>query len=95
MIIYRPHCGGTIANSIKQAVEFNNEQEMKEYIEEQWNGYISAEDVVIDNSKAENDDRIGWKDTRYVCTKRFGKDDCIKKYKCPQCIGYCATDYIK
>jgi len=39
------------------------------------------------------DNRSGWKDTRYVCTKRFGDKDNIKLYGVPQCIGMCATDY--
>ena len=93
MIIYRPHRGSLI-DAMAEAKEFNNEQEMKEYIAEQWDGYISVEDIVIiDNPQ--NDERIGWKDTRYVCSKRFGEQDNIEKYGVPQCIGMCATDYMK
>ena len=39
MIIYRPH-RGSLADAMAEAKEFNNEQEMKEYIVKQWNGYI-------------------------------------------------------
>lgn len=91
MIIYRPH-RGSLADAMAEAKEFNNEQEMKEYIVKQWDGYISVDDIVIDDN-AHNDDRIGWKDTRYVCTKRLGNDNYIEKYEHPQCIGMCATIY--
>lgn len=66
---------------------------MKSYIVGDYNGYISAEDIVIDD-KIVNDYRNRWKDTRYVCIKRSGNEDYIEKYNCPQCIGMCATDYI-
>ena len=91
MIIYRPH-KGTLPDSMAESKEFNNEQEMKEYIEAQWDGYVSAEDIVIHGDSV-NDGRIGWEDTRYVCTKKFGEIDNIEKYGVPQCIGYCATRY--
>jgi len=91
MIIYRPH-RGSLVDAMAEAKEFNNEQEMKEHIADYWDGYISVEDIVIDNEPY-NDDRNGWKDTRYVCTKRFGDQDNIKRYGKPQCIGMCATDY--
>jgi len=93
MIIYRPH-RGSLTDAMAEVKEFNNEQEMKEYIVEQWNGYISIDNIVIDDNPI-NDDRIGWKDTRYVCTKILGKDDYMKKYGYPQCIGMCATNYVK
>lgn len=91
MIIYRPH-RGSLADAMVEAKEFNNEQEMKEYIVDHWDGYIALENIVIDNNPM-NDNRNGWKDTRYVCTKKLGKDDYIEKYGCPQCIGMCATEY--
>jgi hypothetical protein len=78
---------------MSEAKEFDNENQMKEYIISQWNGFVSVEDIVIDDKSVVNDDRNGWKDTRYVCTKRMGDEDYIKKYGTPQCIGMCATDY--
>ena len=93
MIIYRPH-RGSLAEAMEEAKEFNNEQEMKEHIANQWDGYISVDDIVITDNP-HNDDRIGWKDTRYVCTKRFGEQDNIAVYGVPQCIGMCATEYKK
>ena len=93
MIIYRPH-RGNLADAMVEAKEFNSEQEMKEYIVKQWDGYFSIEDIVILGDPY-NDERIGWEDTRYVCSKRFGDQDNIVKYGVPQCIGMCATKYIK
>lgn len=91
MIIYRPH-RGSLADAMAKAKEFNNEQEMKEYIVKQWNNCFTIDDIVID-TKAVNEDRIGWKDTRFVCTKRFGEKDNTDLYGVPQCIGMCATEY--
>lgn len=93
MIIYRPH-RELLADAMAEAKEFNSEQEMKEYIVKQYDGYFSIEDIVILGDPY-NDERIGWEDTRYVCTKRFGDQDYIVKYGVPQCIGMCATKYIK
>ena len=93
-IIFRPHGGGSVFDSLEKAKEFSNIQEMKEYIAMQRHNYLSVEDIVI-QGEATEDSRIGWKDTRYVCTKRFGEEDYIEKYGCPQCIGYCATEYLK
>lgn len=92
-IIYRPHRGG-LAESMKEAKEFNDEKEMKEHIVQQWNGYFTVDDIVIED-KVSKDERVGWEDTRYVCTKRFRDTDNIKKYGTPQCIGMCATIYKK
>jgi hypothetical protein len=99
MIIYRPH-RGHFNESLDEAKEFNNELEMKQYIVEEWrdtwkgitNDLFDVDDIVI-NKESTNDNRIGWKDTHYVCVKRIGEEDYMKKYGCPQCIGYCATNY--
>lgn len=92
MIIYRPH-RGSLVEAMAEAKEFNSELEMKEYIVEEWNHYFNILDIVISDDIIE-DNRNGWKDTRYVCTKRFGQQDNIAKYGVPQCIGMCATVYI-
>lgn len=96
MVIYRPHRGG-LAESMSEKVEFETIVEMKEYIVKKdfevcGRPMLSVDDIVIDE-KVTSDDRIGWEDVRYVCTKRYGTEDLIKKYGCPQCIGYCATKY--
>lgn len=103
MIIYRPHKGSLDA-SLKEAKEFNTEQEMKEHIFHEWESLyrdlgfsvcpFEISDIVIKN-EAKNDNRCGWYDTRYVCVKRLGSEDYMKLYGSPQCIGMCATDYEK
>lgn len=93
MIIYRPQ-RGRLVEAMKEAVEFGSELEMKEYIVRQWDNYFSVDDIVIDDEVA-NDVRIGWEDTRYVCTKRLGNQDYVAMYGRPQCIGMCATVYSK
>ena len=91
-IIYRPH-RGSLSQSIREARIFNSEEEMKAWIVEEWAkpfGYklFNIEDIVIDKEEI-NDNRIYWKDTRYVCIKRCGS----KFYSYPQCIGMCATKF--
>lgn len=93
MIIYRPK-RGRLVEAMAEAKEFNSVEEMKQYIVDKWDGYISFDDIVID-SDLFNDIRTGWKDTRYVCTKKLDNQDYIALYGCPQCIGMCATDYNK
>jgi hypothetical protein len=88
MIIYRPHRGGLV-ESMKESEIFDDEDQLKNHIIKKWEGLISFEDIVI-NDDSVNDERIGWKDSRYVCTKRIGD----KKFVHPQCIGQCATDFI-
>ncbi len=118
MIIYRSH-RSTLENSLKEAKEFETEEEMKYYIMRQYkeraecmakmeNNYIDSDssktvkyidnpyfnlwDIVIGDEVAD-DSRCGWHDTRDVCIKRFGDENFMGKYGCPQCIGFCATNY--
>lgn len=94
MIIYRPH-KGSFEKSILLAKEYNNEDEMKKDIVKDWGeDYISIEDIVIYGEPRE-EIRSGWKNMRSVCSKRFGNTDNIKEYGVPQCIGFCATEYLK
>lgn len=96
MVIYRPHCGG-LAEAMAEAREFESFEEMKKYIVDESERYwgkpaFDVTDIVIDD-EASPDDRIGWKDERYVCVKRYFGEDYMEKYGTPQCIGMCATDY--
>jgi calcineurin-like phosphoesterase family protein len=93
MVIYTPH-RGTLADAMKEAKEFENIEEMKKFIVKKWNNDFSENDIVI-GDKAIKDNRNGWEDSRYICTKRMGEENYIEKYGCPQCIGYCATIYKK
>lgn len=102
MIIYRPHLGG-LAESMAEAKEFETEAEMKQCIYEYHWGYFKSlgysyapfeiDDIVINEEIAIDDDRTGWHDTMYVCVKRYGKENYVKNYGTPQCIGMCARDY--
>lgn len=104
MVIFRHHKGG-LSESMATAMEFNDFNEMKMYIVEYYKkfykqlGYevqpCNIEDIVITENEKHEDERIGWHDVMYVCLKRFGDDDYMKKYNCPQCIGMCATNYEK
>lgn len=104
MVIYRPHRGG-LKEALAESKEFESFEEMKEYIYEYHKGYFKdlgypnppfeIDDIIINESGKYEDKRIGWHDAMYVCVKRYGNEDYIKKYGTPQCIGMCATDYEK
>lgn len=92
MIIYRPH-RELLDEAMKHAVEFETVEDMKKYIVKQhtdeiFGEMVSYQDISLDN-RVVNDNRIGWRDTRYVLASRFGADKGIR------CIGMCATDYDK
>jgi len=102
MIIFRPHrMGIDIGEAMSEAKEFNSVEEMKDYIVKRWHeGWggkelFTVDDIVINEKSAVNDDRIGWEDSMYVCLKRLGDEDYMKKHGTPQCIGMCATKYKK
>lgn len=97
MIIFRPH-RALLADSMAEAKEFNNVEEMKEYIVNFWHKNLpiskklfTADDIIIDETSAINDTRIGWEDSMYVCVKRMGHENC----RFPQCVGMCAKKYKK
>ncbi len=99
MIIFRPH-RRTLDEAMAEAKEFDSVEEMKKHIVKLWNeGWsgskelFTADDIVINEKSAVNDDRIGWEDSMHVCVKRMGDEDYMKKYGTPQCIGMCATKY--
>ena len=94
MIIYRPHRGG-LAEAMAEAQTFEDTDAMKAHILQRWNGMLgfnlfNADDIVLNEDQPGHpDDRIGWRDTRYVCVKRIGSE----VYDHPQCIGMWATDF--
>ena len=95
MYIYRPH-RELLADSLKDAKEFNTKEDMFLYIANTQGSFgnfekfnlFGVEDFVIGSSSV-SDSRTGWLDTRYVCTKRYGD----VYYDTPQCVGMCATQY--
>ena len=90
MIKYRPH-RGSLDDAMKEAREFETYDDMKRHVmrEHAIGGMITMfdlDDIVICDALGD-DDRIGWKNVRYVCVKRYGSDDYMKLYGWPQCIG--------
>lgn len=86
MIIYRPH-RELLYEALEQMKEFESIEEMKQYASQIYDGSVQVDDIFLDKLTVK-DDRIGWNDTRYVCTRKFGNDDVGE-----MCIGMCATDY--
>lgn len=94
MIIFRPHRGG-FAESMEEAKEFTTKEAMFDYIVElhtdpDCGPAFMPKDLVID-FRTVDDQRNGWHDTRYVCTKRYFGES----YKHPQCVGMCSENYDK
>lgn len=85
---YRPH-RGSLEDSMQEEKEFKSVEEMFDYISESSDGMIRVSDLSISDESVA-DDRINWKETRYVCIKRFGWDE----YDTPQCIGMCCIENI-
>lgn len=96
MVIYRPH-RYLLAEAMAEAREFETLDEMKTYVADWWaeaNDGIrmfEPEDVVL-SGNVRADHRIGWRDVRNVCVRRFGGED---HSACPMAIGFCSTDYDK
>lgn len=89
MVKYRPH-RGILSESMDEAKEFDTIDHMYDFILSDWNtGHkiFDREDLSVLEDFG-RDERINWKEYRYVCTKRIGKD----KYDIPQCIGYCSIE---
>lgn len=94
MIKYRPN-RGSLQDAMKEAREFKSYEEMKRHILQEgavWNTdgitMFDLEDIVIGDVLGD-DERVEWKNVRMVCVKRYGGDDYVKLYGCPQCIGWC------
>lgn len=70
-----------------EAETFGSFEEMAEAICKAWT-YLGrpfeSDDIVLIGDNGD-DDRIGWKDVRYVCIRRFRNE----VFPHPQCIGYC------
>lgn len=89
MIKHRPH-RGMLSESMKDEMEFDTIDQMYDYLLEYWNYWdkiFEREDLSVTKDFG-RDERINWKELRYVCTKRFGK----VIYDVPQCIGYCSIE---
>ena len=61
---------------------FNTIEDMKKAISCEW---FDESDIVVKN-ESNYDERLGYS-TAMVCVKRFGDENYIELYNCPQCIG--------
>ena len=86
MIKYRPH-RRTLGEAMAEEQSFETEEQMLKYVADQWDGVFTKEDLVIGEDIGK-DNRIDWRETRYVCTRRFGDVE----YDVPQCIGMCSIE---
>lgn len=86
MIKYRPHMG-LLSDALAEMKTFETVDEMFEYIASKYSKYLSKEDLSISEDYGK-DHRIDWKETRHVCTQRFGSE----VYAIPQCIGMCSIE---
>ena len=91
MVKYRPD-KGMLSESLKDEMEFGTIDQMYDYILEYWNywGAIFERSDLFVTKDYGKDDRIDWKELRYVCANRFGEN----KYDIPQCIGYCSIEQL-
>jgi hypothetical protein len=90
-IIFRPH-KHTLDEAMKEAREFDSVDEMKQFIVEYYSHKgpsFSVDDLIINDESEIENDKNGWKDEKYVCTKRWKEE----VYETPQCVGMCATIY--
>lgn len=89
MVKYRPH-RGALCDAMAEMKIFDSVEDMFHYIVEDWKPYGNPFDVgdltiTCDEGK---DERINWKEGRYVCTRRMRE----KVFDEPQCIGMCSIE---
>jgi hypothetical protein len=72
--------------------EFETIDEMYNYVVDSWNclgfGILFLKENLSITDDLGKDERINWKETRYVCTDCMGEDS----YETPQCIGMCSIE---
>ncbi len=91
MLIYRPH-RGSLADAMAEAKTFNSFDEIKEYVANEWNSIwgwniLNPNDIVLGDDIGD-DNRVGWRNCHYLCTKKLDNEDYMKEYGCPKCIGF-------
>lgn len=84
MIKYRPHKGG-LEEAMNHSRSFSSIEEMVQYIASTSDGMYEENDIIIDDMSLGEDKRIGWKDVRYVLTRKIGD---VHLYM-PFPIGFC------
>ncbi len=86
MIKYRPH-RRTLDEAMAEMQTFETSDQMLEYVADNSYGLFTKDDLTISDDFGK-DNRINWRETRYICTQRFGE----VKYDVPQCIGMCSFE---
>ncbi len=86
MVKYRPH-RGMLDDAMSEAKTFDSLAEMYEYIANNSSGLFGIEDLSV-TSDLGKDPRIDWKETRYVCIRKYGSEI----FDFPQCIGMCSIE---
>lgn len=71
MVIFRHHCG-SLNESMKTVQEFKSFEELQSYVVEYMKPYMKLlpSDVVAEE-RSNKDDRIGWKDSTYLCISGY------------------------
>ena len=102
-IIYRPHRGG-LDEAMALAKEFDSFEDLQKYIVEDMKQFIRLNpQEIVSGGNPHEDNRIGWKDSDYLCIDSYSKVEDKEGYKKyfggeynhPLCIGMFATDYSK
>ena len=89
MVKYRPH-RGALSDAMAEMKTFDSVEDMFRYIVEDWKVWgkpFDAGDLTITCDEG-RDERIDWKECRYVCTRRMRE----KEFDEPQCIGMCSIE---
>jgi hypothetical protein len=92
MIKYRPQRGG-LTEAMQEAKEFESVEEMFQYIvnksKEDYDGVPAFDMSDLELHELHMDDnRIGWKNVGYVCTKRYMHEDYMEEYGHSCAIGH-------
>jgi len=88
--VFRPQ-RGNLAEAMAEVAAFDSEKEMLAYVKKSWSAkYPEAKFMV--KIRAQNDERTGWEQTRYVCMTDNGID---APYRIPQVVGMCDSDTFK
>lgn len=100
-VIYRPH-KGSLSEAMKAVMEFDTFKDLQKYIVKDMERFLKLNECeIVPGGRPVSDDRIGWKDSDYLCIDGYNE---IKdkegyelyfgdRYEYPQCIGMFATDY--
>lgn len=93
-ILYRPHSGGTLSESIHKIRIFKSLEDMAKYIYRENYPCLENAKIIIGESMGRGDKRVGWKDVRYVMITGFGEKGYHENHISPWVIGYCDASSV-